>query len=378
MTNLLDKFDHPGPKRILALDGGGVRGVISIAFIERLEQILSERFKKPDFRLHEYFDLVGGSSTGAIIAAGLAIGMSAAEIKQHYLELTHAIFGKRNSIVAYLKSGQKYDPLPLDRILSRIFGDITLGDPNRIHCGLCVITKRADTYSTWPFANHPRGTYYEQNQHLPLWQIIRASVAAPTYFLPIVLDIGEGLKGAFIDGGISMDNNPSLRLFLMATLQGYPFRWPKGEKNLLLLSIGTGLKHHPSDYKKFMDTNLLDWAGQLPEFFLHDASFHNQMIMQLLSNSSHAVEIDSEIGRLEQDTWSTEPALHYIRYNVPLNPEYLMSLKLPYSEKIIRQAGLIDKADNLDLLTRIGSISAEQLLHDEHFPPHFDPPVAPK
>src|SRR5580658_1692916 len=62
----------PGPKRILALDGGGVRGIISLAYLERLETILRDRFG-PDTVLADYFDLIGGASTGAIIATGLAL-----------------------------------------------------------------------------------------------------------------------------------------------------------------------------------------------------------------------------------------------------------------------------------------------------------------
>lgn len=372
MSVLLEKLDRSGPKRLLALDGGGVRGMLMLGFIERLEDLLSKRYHKPDFRLCDYFDLIGGTSTGAIIAAGLAIGMSAKAIKAKYLELGHAIFGRKNSIVAYLKSGQKYDPLPLDKILKNIFGHITLGDESSIRSGLCIVTKRADTHSTWPFINHPRGKYYEANKNIPLWQILRASVAAPTYFLPIVLDLGQGEKGAFIDGGISMDNNPALRLYLLATLQGYPFRWPTGEHQLMLLSLGTGLKYYPVNYNKFMQTNLLDWAAQLPEFFLHDANYHNQLILQLLSQSPHAVEIDSEIGRLEHDSFSPQPALSYIRYNVPLNPDYLKKMALPFSEHKIREAGLIDKAANMDLLAEIGVLAAEKMLLPEHFAANFD------
>ena len=70
-------FRAPGPKRILALDGGGLRGIVSLAFLKRIEALLKERHgDDPDFRLCHYFDLIAGTSTGAIIAAGLAVGMS--------------------------------------------------------------------------------------------------------------------------------------------------------------------------------------------------------------------------------------------------------------------------------------------------------------
>ena len=64
----------PGPKRVLALDGGGVRGALTVAFLERIEALLSERDGK-EIRLGDYFDLVGGTSTGAVIAGALALGL---------------------------------------------------------------------------------------------------------------------------------------------------------------------------------------------------------------------------------------------------------------------------------------------------------------
>jgi patatin-like phospholipase/acyl hydrolase len=64
----------PGPKRTLAIDGGGVRGVIALTFLAQIEAILRTRTKNPELRLCDYFDLIGGTSTGAIIAVGLALG----------------------------------------------------------------------------------------------------------------------------------------------------------------------------------------------------------------------------------------------------------------------------------------------------------------
>ena len=80
----------PGPKRILALDGGGVRGIISLAFLERIEALLAARAGRearrgggpaaPTFRLGDYFDLIGGTSTGSLIATGLALGFSVGQL----------------------------------------------------------------------------------------------------------------------------------------------------------------------------------------------------------------------------------------------------------------------------------------------------------
>src|SRR5690349_5291501 len=100
---LQTRLSSKGPKRILALDGGGIRGAVTLGFLGEIERILAERheglnnIEKGAFRLHHYFDLIGGTSTGAIIAALLAVGgFSVAEIKEKYRKLGGKIFSDRN------------------------------------------------------------------------------------------------------------------------------------------------------------------------------------------------------------------------------------------------------------------------------------------
>jgi uncharacterized protein len=83
---------HTGPKRILALDGGGIRGVLTLEYLEAIEALLRQRRDDPDFLLSDYFDLIGGTSTGSIIAAGLACGMSVKDIKSLYYGLGVKVF----------------------------------------------------------------------------------------------------------------------------------------------------------------------------------------------------------------------------------------------------------------------------------------------
>ena len=98
MKSLHEHLSLADTKRILSLDGGGIRGALSLGILKNIEDMLKERFKEvipPDsFRLHHYYDLIGGTSTGAIIAAALAIGMSVDEITQKYKELGSDIFQK--------------------------------------------------------------------------------------------------------------------------------------------------------------------------------------------------------------------------------------------------------------------------------------------
>ena len=81
MTKLHDRLTAPGQKRILSLDGGGIRGILTLGFLEHIEEMLAKENNDPDFRLCDYFDLIGGTSTGSIIASCLAIGMKASEVK---------------------------------------------------------------------------------------------------------------------------------------------------------------------------------------------------------------------------------------------------------------------------------------------------------
>src|SRR5689334_5120998 len=85
-----------GPKRILALDGGGVRGLITLGILQRIENVLKQRLADPEaFRLGQYFDLIAGTSTGSIIATGLALGWKVAEIKTLYDEICPPAFKVR-------------------------------------------------------------------------------------------------------------------------------------------------------------------------------------------------------------------------------------------------------------------------------------------
>jgi len=84
-----------GPKRILALDGGGLRGILTLLYLAEIESLLRERHGgRKDFCLAHYFDLIASTSTGAIIAAALACGMSVADISEKYMTLGKSVFVK--------------------------------------------------------------------------------------------------------------------------------------------------------------------------------------------------------------------------------------------------------------------------------------------
>lgn len=87
-----DHLFESGPKRILSLDGGGVLGLVEIAFLEQIEMQLCQLKKNPNLVLADYFDLIGGTSTGAIIATALSLEMTAQQVKELYFQLAPRIF----------------------------------------------------------------------------------------------------------------------------------------------------------------------------------------------------------------------------------------------------------------------------------------------
>jgi hypothetical protein len=370
--SLSEKFNPDnGPKRILALDGGGIRGAITIGYLEKIQHILRERYGRKDMMLSDYYDLIGGTSTGAIIAGALAIGMDARDIKHKYLKLGETIFGEKRSLIGRLSA--KFETNALEAELKTIFGDRKLGDQD-LKTGICIVTKRADTGSTWPLINHPGGKYFKYNEDILLRDAIRASTAAPTYFKPEFIKVDpHGQEGAFVDGGVSMHNNPALQLFLTATLKGFPFHWQTGADKLMITSIGTGYWDFQRNYNEFKSHKLWDWAGDVISMLMSDANSMNQLLLQYLSQSPTASEIDSEIGNLENDVLNGTPAMTYLRYDAHLANDRLLQLGI--NDVKAEELYEMSEAKNCPILTRIGENSAREEVLEEHFPAAFD--IAP-
>lgn len=377
MSALLKRFDAKTPKKILSLDGGGIRGALTLGYLKKIEDILKAKHPdKPNFRMSDYFDLIGGTSTGAIIASLLAIGKTVDEIHDLYMDLGDKIFGeKRNwwnplETMKWLKANYDYAGLK-QGLIDALGKDVILGS-DEIKTGICIVAKRADTNSIWPMINHPRGKYYAtengNNKDLLLWQVVRASTAAPTYFAPQMIDVAPGQTAAFIDGGLSMANNPALTLLMVATIKGFPFQWPMEEDKMLLVSIGTGtleFKKHAGD---FDEATMLTWATNIPDMLMQDASWQNRLLLQWLSQSPTAEKLDGEIGALDGDYISNGPLISYLRYNFSFNEKNLNALQLGrvFTEADARELSDMSKASNKELLYAVG-YHASSSIKPEHF-----------
>src|SRR5439155_23828364 len=131
-------------------------------------------------------------------------------------------------------------------------------------------TRNATTDSAWPISSNPDARYNRLdrdycNLKFPLWRIVRASTAAPIYFPPEVITM-DGQRGkkefVFVDGGTTAYNNPAFLLYKMATAPAYSLGWASGERNLLIVSVGTGTAPIEGPTADDPETNLLANAAR--------------------------------------------------------------------------------------------------------------------
>jgi predicted acylesterase/phospholipase RssA len=373
---LQKRLEAKGPKRILSLDGGGIRGALTLGFLGEMERILSERYNRPDFRLHHYFDLIGGTSIGAIIASLLAsTDLSVAEIKQQYINLGKKIFSDRNGfnfLGTQLYLNGKYNSKPLKDELEIIFNNSRLGDSTN-RTGLCIVAKRLDTCSTWPVTNNPKAKFFAQNRFY-VKDIVRASTAAPSYFDPEIIDVGGGEEGVFVDGGMSMMNNPSLQLFLVATLKGFNLNWESGQDQMFIVSAGTGRRAKKLVGEKYRNPDLLKIAKFAPEQFMSDAGELVEMMMHYIGKGVGPLrKIDEEVEDLSNDVIHGGKAFSYIRYNFEIIKEQLETIGVNgLSDTKIANLMEMDLAENVALLIEVGEKAAKSYVKAEHFAKEFD------
>jgi len=182
-------------KKVLTIDGGGVKGIFPLSFLSTIEDTIQEK-------ISEYFDLIVGTSTGGIIALGLGLGYSSSEILNFYEELVSDIFSGShwfNNFKHLFIS--RYNPNPLKTSLESIFGDIRLGESKK---RLVIPSMNLETGEVYLYktSHHPR---FERDYKTKVVDIALATASAPTYFPAFRSRDGIPL----VDGGV-WANNPTI------------------------------------------------------------------------------------------------------------------------------------------------------------------------
>lgn len=234
------------PTRILSLDGGGLRGIFTAHLMSRLEAAVPGYLDK--------VDLFAGTSTGGLLALGLANGMSPGDLVNLYRNRGAEIFS-RPWWRGIIPGGSKYDGVGLQKVLEDTFGAKTLGDlPKKVLVSSFDLDRwdgkpPPGEYRVWKakfFHNYPGpGT----DAACPVVKAARYTSAAPTFFPPV---------DGYVDGGV-VANNPSVCAAAKAIKAG-----AKPEE-LKVLSIGTGFNPKHLDGN---DKGLLGWAPNLVGIFM--------------------------------------------------------------------------------------------------------------
>jgi predicted acylesterase/phospholipase RssA len=341
--SLAERLARPGPKRILSLDGGGTRGIVSLAFLAEIERALCG--DDPAACLADHFDLIGGTSTGAIIAAGLALGWRVEDIRALYMRFAPEVFRPRWQRWLLLN---RYRAAPLEALLraslhrpgaAEAAPDVLLGGPE-LRTGLAIVMKRVDTGSPWVVSNLPGAPHFADrdggangNARMPLRNLVRASAAAPLFFEPAAFELGpradgSAERGRFVDGGVTPYNNPALRLLELARLPVFGLRWPLGRERLMIVSVGTGrFRLREPALPRFRDAPL-EWLRRLPHrlplmqaiFALRgaiaDGETHTLRSLQALGWSPAPVHLDGEVARMEEGGVVDAPLFTMLRYDL--------------------------------------------------------------
>lgn len=369
--SIADVLSADRPRKLLACDGGGIRGLITIEALAAIEAELQRRNGK-DVRLADEFDYVAGTSTGAIIATCVSLGMSVAEIRDFYLASGHEMFAKASLLRRFR---YKYEDEKLAAKLRGVLGaDATLGS-DKLRTLLLIIMRNATTDSPWPLANNPHAKFNDParraagkgcNLDLPLWQLVRASTAAPVYFPPEAVDVGGGNDPfLMVDGGMTMYNNPAFLMFLMATAQPYNLGWPTGTDKMLIVSVGTGTSPKANQELAPEDMNLIYNASSIPSALMFAALNEQDLLCRVFGNCLHGDVLDREVGDLIGARGPVDPKLFtYVRYNAELTAEWLAANSLGHIKA--RDVQRLDSTDHMDQLREVGLKVGEQV-KPEHF-----------
>lgn len=275
-------------KKLLSVDGGGIRGLIPALWLDHIDAALR---RQGSGAVNDCFDLLVGNSTGALVVCGIAAGKSPAEIAGLYRQAGRLIFPATIKRLASRArrlprdglSAPKYDARGIERVLRSVFGDLRLGQLRGR-----VMLLSYDTISRSPvfFKN-----FLPEHADIPVWQVCRASTAAPTFFPAYVTRI-DGREMALIDGGV-VANNPSVSAIAEALRHDPDLRAPH---DLLMLSLGSGNHNQPITASQAREWGALEWAVPILGVLFDSSASANDYVARHLIGEGY-FRIQAELDR---------------------------------------------------------------------------------
>ena len=232
----------------VAIDGGGIRGIVVAQALASLEEHLGKT-------AHDIFRLAAGTSTGSIISAGIAAGLSAQTMTQLYLELGRSIFHKTLRSMLFPFTRYRYSNRSIIRGLYASFGDMKMGDLWKSNTRTDLVITTYDLQENRTLFVKP---WKEEYKDWLLLKAVLASCTVPTYF-PVFED-------RYIDGGVGSYGNPC---YIAAYEAKECLNWDPAETTLI--SIGTGRAPYYYDTEKGSKLWAWDWIGGALNVFTQSA-----------------------------------------------------------------------------------------------------------
>lgn len=248
-----------GNKIILSLDGGGMRGILTIQLLKKLETIAGSP-------CYKWCDMVAGTSTGAIISSLILKKKTANDIEELYVKLLSRVFTKRNML-----ANRYYNPPAFDKenyriLLKEIIGNSTIEEVCKETGIDCLLTAKDMTAGEETFFTCVKkedsfiGTY----KTILLRAVMEATMSAPTYFAPFE---------RFIDGGTTTYNNPVLAAILEALEYTGKDKYKANKLTVFSIGTGTTLRFIPPDKtQEPKGIDALFWLNYVMEETGKDAS----------------------------------------------------------------------------------------------------------
>ncbi|HYB60696.1 MAG TPA: CBASS cGAMP-activated phospholipase [Methylomirabilota bacterium] len=281
------------PIKVLAIDGGGIRGIIPAIILGAFEKALA----KP---LHKVFDLIAGTSTGGIIALGLGTKCkgdgpyTSGDLLELYVQNGPAIFRRQLLTAIRQVFRPKYSPAALESILTKYFGDTVFSSALTN-----LLISSYNLQSQLPFFFKSERAKSDPDYDWKVRDIARATSAAPTFFPPFHLQSGAQ-DYALVDGGV-FANNPAMAAYAEAR-----HVYPEAQQ-YVVVRVGTGDRQDHISFAAARNWGLLPWAKQIVPVFMDSVSEAvDYELNQLPSCAYHMFQPSLEGASNEMDDVSAE------------------------------------------------------------------------
>lgn len=331
--------------RILTIDGGGIRGILPGQILVELERKLQRITNDPSKRIADYFDMIAGTSTGGILTC-LYLYPDEKEIRRPrftaedavnmYLENGGGIFKESTARMDGLRQ-EKYPVVAIEALLKKYFKNAKLSELLKP----CLITSyNIYARSTHFFTQHD--AIKDKSYDFYLYDVARATAAAPTYFEPAAVTSLSGIVYPVVDGGV-FASNPALCAYAEARQKFKPST-EQHQMNVFMVSIGTGSKKESYTYNKAKGWGKTGWVKPVLDIMLSGASetvdFQLKHIFDAIGCRNNYYRINPDIGNasIEMDDASLQ--------NLDALKSAGIAAALKYNNELEEIAAFLVKSEN--------------------------------